>query len=191
MVKHFKWEPRGKRRLHQTPNAAEVQACRPWLEAELSWIKPAVVVSLGSTASQALLGPQFRVLKGRGRVLRTNWAPALVATIHPSAVYSEQPIRKERLNTIECSLRISDSRLVRFEIPSCSSLIPGHKEFDQYRSQTMDMLIETRRTFVCPPEPGLVRSPQSQTCERNLPPSWSADTRCAHLVQPQDRARTP
>jgi DNA polymerase len=86
VVKHFKWEPRGKRRLHQTPNAAEVQACRPWLEAELAVIKPEVVVSLGSTASQALLGPQFRVLKGRGQVLKTNWAPAVVATIHPSAV---------------------------------------------------------------------------------------------------------
>jgi DNA polymerase len=86
VVKHFKWEPRGKRRLHQTPNAAEVQACRPWLEAELSLIRPAVVVSLGSTASQALLGPQFRVLRGRGQVLETHWAPALIATIHPSAV---------------------------------------------------------------------------------------------------------
>jgi DNA polymerase len=85
-VKHFKWEPRGKRRIHQTPTAIEVQACRPWLEAELSVIRPSVVVCLGSTASQALLGPQFRVLRGRGKVLKTNWAPALIATIHPSAV---------------------------------------------------------------------------------------------------------
>ncbi len=85
-VKHFKWEARGKRRIHQKPGPTELRACRPWLEAELMLIKPDVLVCLGSTAAQQLLGPQFRVMKSRGQPMRTNWAPWLIATIHPSAV---------------------------------------------------------------------------------------------------------
>ena len=86
VVKHFKWEPRGKRRIHQTPRANEIQACRPWLEAELNFVKPRVIVCLGSTAAQALIGPQFRITKSRGELYRSQWAPWIMATYHPSAV---------------------------------------------------------------------------------------------------------
>jgi DNA polymerase len=85
-VKHFKWEPRGKRRLHQTPRVSEMRACRPWLEAEIGTVRPELIVCLGSTASQALMGPQFRIGRDRGRVLSSPWAPSLIATYHPSAV---------------------------------------------------------------------------------------------------------
>ena len=85
-VKHFKWEPRGKRRIHQKPRITEIRACRPWLEAEIKAVQPAVIVCLGSTAAQSLMGPQFRITKSRGQVLQSPWAPALVATFHPSAV---------------------------------------------------------------------------------------------------------
>jgi uracil-DNA glycosylase family protein len=85
-VKHFKWEPRGKRRIHQKPRVSEIRACRPWLEAEIQAVQPAVIVCLGSTAAQSLMGPQFRITKSRGQVLQSPWAPAVVATFHPSAV---------------------------------------------------------------------------------------------------------
>ena len=85
-VKHFKWEPRGKRRIHQKPNWAEMAACRPWLDAELAVVKPRVLVALGATAGQALFGRQFRVTKQRGVAIETTLAPNAVATIHPSAV---------------------------------------------------------------------------------------------------------
>ena len=86
VVKHFKWEPRGKRRIHKKPNVREVAACRPWLEAEISLVKPKVIVCLGATAAQALLGPQFRVSKQRGQFIESNLAPYVVATVHPSSI---------------------------------------------------------------------------------------------------------
>jgi DNA polymerase len=85
-VKHFKWEPRGKRRLHKTPSQREVEACRQWLEAELAAVKPALVVALGATAAKALLGPAFRITKDRGKVQRREGLPRVVATYHPSFV---------------------------------------------------------------------------------------------------------
>lgn len=85
-VKHFKWEPRGKRRLHSKPNSREIFACRPWLEAELEAIRPELLVLLGATAAQAMLGSQFRITRQRGRPLETEWAPWTMATYHPSAV---------------------------------------------------------------------------------------------------------
>ena len=85
-VKHFKWEPRGKRRIHLKPRITEIRACRPWLEAEIKAVQPAVIVCLGATAAQSLMGPQFRITRSRGQVLQSPWAPALVATFHPSAV---------------------------------------------------------------------------------------------------------
>ncbi len=85
-VKHFKFEPRGKRRIHQTPRLSEMRACRPWLEAEIHAIRPRVLVLLGATAGQSLLGPQFRLTRSRGEPLRSPWADATVATYHPSAV---------------------------------------------------------------------------------------------------------
>jgi DNA polymerase len=85
-VKHFKWEPRGKRRIHKKPRASEIKACRPWLEAELQAIKPTVVVCLGASAAQAVFGSQFKLMKQRGQMLPTGIAERVVATIHPSAV---------------------------------------------------------------------------------------------------------
>lgn len=85
-VKHFKWRPRGKRRIHQRPSKLEIEACRPWLEAELDRVRPEVVAVLGATAANALLGPGFKVTKSRGEVLSVDFAPAAVATVHPSAV---------------------------------------------------------------------------------------------------------
>lgn len=86
IVKHFKWEPRGKRRIHKKPNAIEIRACRPWLESELLVVKPRVVVCLGATAAQALLGKQFRVTQQRGRVIKSDLAPVVLATVHPSSI---------------------------------------------------------------------------------------------------------
>ena len=86
VVKHFKWEPRGKRRIHKKPNAGEISACRPWLEAEIALVKPKVIVALGATAAQALLGPSFRVTKQRGQFIESTLAPYIMATIHPSAI---------------------------------------------------------------------------------------------------------
>jgi uracil-DNA glycosylase len=86
VVKHFKWEPRGKRRIHKKPNAQEINACRPWLEAEIALIKPRVLVALGATAAQALLGAQFRVTKQRGKFLDSTLAPYVMATVHPSSI---------------------------------------------------------------------------------------------------------
>jgi DNA polymerase len=85
-VKHFKWEPRGKRRIHKKPRVSEIKACRPWLEAELRAIKPAVVVCLGASAAQAVLGSQFKLMQQRGKILPSTLADRVVATIHPSAV---------------------------------------------------------------------------------------------------------
>src|SRR6185503_8471790 len=86
VVKHFKWEPRGKRRIHKRPNAVEINACRPWLEAEIALVKPQVIVALGATAAQALLGPKFRVTKQRGKFLESTLAPYIMATVHPSSI---------------------------------------------------------------------------------------------------------
>ena len=85
-VKHFKWEPRGKRRIHKKPNAAEIAACRPWLEAEIAVLKPKVVVCLGATAAQALLGRDFRVTQHRGEFVESSIAPYVMATVHPSSI---------------------------------------------------------------------------------------------------------
>jgi DNA polymerase len=85
-VKHFKWTPRGKRRIHATPSAEEVKACKRWLVAELDLVKPTVLVCLGATAGKALLGRSFRVTRDRGRFLESDLAPRVVATIHPSAI---------------------------------------------------------------------------------------------------------
>ncbi len=86
VVKHFKWEPRGKRRIHQKPNAAEIRACIPWLQAEIELVMPTVIVLLGATAAQALLGKEFRVTQSRGLWLETDLPAKTLATIHPSAI---------------------------------------------------------------------------------------------------------
>jgi uracil-DNA glycosylase len=86
VVKHFKWIPKGKRRIHQKPNREEITACRPWLEAELQVVKPKVMVCLGATAAKALLGADFRVTQDRGRLVETDLAPIATGTVHPSSI---------------------------------------------------------------------------------------------------------
>ena len=85
-VKHFKWEPRGKRRIHKKPNSLEIAACRPWIDAEIDVIKPEVIVCLGATAAQALLGRQFKVSTQRGVWVESPLAPFVMATVHPSSL---------------------------------------------------------------------------------------------------------
>ena len=86
VVKHFKWEPRGKRRIHKKPRASEIQACRPWLETEIALVKPRILVCLGATAAQALLGRAFKVSQQRGRLVASDLAPLVAATVHPSSI---------------------------------------------------------------------------------------------------------
>lgn len=86
VVKHFKWEPRGKRRIHKTPNAREIAACKPWLEAEIAVVRPKVIVCLGATAAKVIFGRDFRVSEQRGQVLTSTYGPAALATVHPSSI---------------------------------------------------------------------------------------------------------
>ena len=95
VVKHFKWTPRGKRRIHAKPNAMEIRACLPWLEAEIAVVKPRILVCLGATAARALLGAEFRVSKSRGTLVASPWAPHVMATIHPSALLRADDDRRE------------------------------------------------------------------------------------------------
>ncbi|HXO21172.1 MAG TPA: UdgX family uracil-DNA binding protein [Thermoanaerobaculia bacterium] len=95
-VKHFKWHPRGKKRIHQKPNLVEVRACRPWLEAELALVKPEGIVCLGATAAQSLMGPQFRITRDRGQFFDSGWARWLTATLHPSAILRMPDAAKKR-----------------------------------------------------------------------------------------------
>jgi len=94
-VKHFKWQARGKRRIHQKPTWAEITACRPWLEAELAIVHPRVLVLLGATAAQSLLGREFRVTQNRRALVESNLADAVTATIHPSAILRGEPEQRE------------------------------------------------------------------------------------------------
>jgi uracil-DNA glycosylase len=94
-VKHFKWQARGKRRIHQKPNWAEMTACRPWLEAELEVVQPRVLVLLGATAAQSLLGREFRVTQHRGELLESDLAEAVTATVHPSSILRGEPTERE------------------------------------------------------------------------------------------------
>jgi DNA polymerase len=94
-VKHFKFEERGKRRLHKKPRMSEVKACNPWLEAEIALLKPEVIVCLGATAAQALLGPKFRLTQERGTFVEHPWGPRVTATVHPSAIL-RAPDREQR-----------------------------------------------------------------------------------------------
>jgi DNA polymerase len=94
-VKHFKWEPRGKRRLHKKPNSREIAACRPWLEAEVRIIRPALLVAMGATAAQTIFGPTFRVTRERGKIFSSKVAPRVLATVHPSSLL-RQPDEESR-----------------------------------------------------------------------------------------------
>jgi uracil-DNA glycosylase family protein len=113
VVKHFKWEPRGKRRIHKKPNASEIRACRPWLDSELSVVKPRVVVCLGATAAQALLGPKFRVTQQRGTFVDSNLAEFVTATIHPSSILRapDDEARREQFEGLVGDLRLAADAL--------------------------------------------------------------------------------
>jgi uracil-DNA glycosylase len=104
VVKHFKWRPSGKRRLHERPNRAEVRACRPWLEAELDLVKPDLLVLMGATAAQAILGPSFRVSVEHGRVVSSPLDVRVMATVHPSSILRADPDARER----EMELLVAD-----------------------------------------------------------------------------------
>ena len=95
-VKHFKWVGRGKRRIHQKPNWSEIAACRPWLDAELAVVEPRVLVCLGATAAQALLGRQFRVTRDRGKPVDSDLAEHVLATVHPSSILRGEPAGREQ-----------------------------------------------------------------------------------------------
>jgi uracil-DNA glycosylase family protein len=99
VVKHFKWEPRGKRRIHKKPNSLEIAACRPWLEAEIKVIKPKAIICLGSTAAQALIGPKFRVSTQRGTFVDSPLAPLVTATVHPSSILRAPTDEARRMDT--------------------------------------------------------------------------------------------
>jgi DNA polymerase len=86
VVKHFKWEPRGKRRIHSKPNAGEITACLPWLQAEIRLVQPRLIVCLGATAAQAILGKAFRVTQQRGQFIDSGLVPKVMATVHPSSI---------------------------------------------------------------------------------------------------------
>jgi len=109
VVKHFRWEPRGKRRIHKKPNSAQIEACRPWLEAELAVVKPRIIVCLGATASQSLLGKDFRVTERRGEFIDSPLAPKVIATLHPSSILRapEQSRRSEFERFVEDLKRVS------------------------------------------------------------------------------------
>ena len=113
-VKHFKWEPRGKRRIHQKPNSREIAACRPWLEAELRIVKPKLVVAMGATAAQTFFGPRFRVTHERGKVLSSKLARRVLATVHPSSLLrqpdeeSRQREYKHFVSDLRAALRAAD-----------------------------------------------------------------------------------
>jgi DNA polymerase len=110
VVKHFKWVPRGKRRLHEKPNAREIAACRPWLEAEIAVVKPRILVLLGATAAQAVLGKSFKVTQQRGEILASNLAPRVMATVHPSSLLrapDDETRRRETRRFVEDLARIA------------------------------------------------------------------------------------
>ncbi|HYH06960.1 MAG TPA: UdgX family uracil-DNA binding protein [Thermoanaerobaculia bacterium] len=104
VVKHFKWEPRGKRRIHKKPNAAEITACRPWLESEIGVVKPKAIICLGSTAAQAVISPKFRVSVQRAQFVPSPLAEYVTATVHPSSILrapSDEARRVERERFVE------------------------------------------------------------------------------------------
>ena len=104
VVKHFKWEPRGKRRIHKKPNAAEITACRPWLQSEIRVVRPRAIVCLGATAAQAVIGPKFRVSVQRGLFVASDLAEFVTATVHPSSILrapTDEARRLERARFVE------------------------------------------------------------------------------------------
>lgn len=113
IVKHFKWEPRGKRRIHKKPNALQISACRPWLEAEIELTRPEVVVLLGASAAQGLLGRDFRVTQHRGEWIKSDLAPYLMATVHPSSILRapDDETRHEEMRKFVADLNVAAKQI--------------------------------------------------------------------------------
>lgn len=107
VVKHFKWRPSGKVRIHKKPNAEEIAACRPWLEQELALVRPKLVVLLGATAAQSVLGSSFRVTRDRGQLVDWRYEPDVMATLHPSAVLRAQDRREETFRMLVDDLTVA------------------------------------------------------------------------------------
>ena len=114
-VKHFKWEPRGKRRIHKKPNATEVAACRPWMDGEIGAVQPEIIVALGATAAQALMGKSFRVTKQRGEFLKSPEGYTVMATVHPSSILRavDEESRHEEMRLFVDDLRKVAGRMKR------------------------------------------------------------------------------
>ena len=123
VVKHFKWEPSGKRRIHKKPNAREIAACLPWLDKEIELLKPEILVALGATAAQALLRPDFKITQERGVLVPSRLAPKAIATIHPSAILRQQTSteREQEMQRFIDDLKVVASLL---EVPSASLSVP-------------------------------------------------------------------
>jgi DNA polymerase len=115
VVKHFKWEPRGKRRIHAKPNGREVAACRPWLETEIALVKPRILVCLGAVAAQGLLGRDFKVSERRGQFVESSLAPRVTATVHPSSILRarDEESRREAMARFVADLRIVAAEIAR------------------------------------------------------------------------------
>ena len=115
VVKHFKWEPRGKRRIHKKPNAGEISACRPWLETEIQLVQPRAIVCLGATAAQALLGRTFKVTAHRGELVPSPLAPIVLATVHPSSLLRapDEETRRRETARFVADLALVRARLAR------------------------------------------------------------------------------
>ncbi|HEX2062280.1 MAG TPA: uracil-DNA glycosylase family protein, partial [Thermoanaerobaculia bacterium] len=112
VVKHFKWEPRGNRRIHNKPNTTEITACRPWLQSEIHVIQPRAIVCLGSTAAQAVIGPKFRVSTQRGLFVPSDLADYVTATVHPSSILrapSDEARRSERARFVDDLRKIREA----------------------------------------------------------------------------------
>jgi uracil-DNA glycosylase family protein len=110
IVKHFKWEPRGKRRIHKKPNSLDIAACRPWFEAEVQVIKPQVVICLGATAAQAIIGRNFKVTQQRGKLIfDVLIAPAVMATVHPSSILRapDEDARRDEMTSFVKDLKVA------------------------------------------------------------------------------------
>ncbi len=127
-VKHFNWEPRGKRRIHKKPNSSEITACRPWLDAELSVVDPEIVVCLGATAAQTLLGKDFRVSLRRGEIIPWRDGRMIVATVHPSSVLrapDDDARRRERERFFADIARVAEALSERRQRPEVERLVAG------------------------------------------------------------------
>src|SRR5213080_92825 len=128
-VKHFKWEPRGKRRIHSKPSSREVAACKPWLKAEVEVVQPDLIVALGATAAQAIFGPKFRVTQHRGEAITdSSWAPCVMATVHPSSLLRapDEAARREAIAAFEKDIKAVKKQLDHIKPHAKSRHSPAH-----------------------------------------------------------------